>query len=329
MKSLAVFATVGTTSFDDFVESLCSPPFLTAMAHHHHRHWPRRHVAVATGTSSRSVSPPSSSPSKSAPSSSSASSAPARCGSSCSSSLSSSSGPDSSYSSPDGTEGSSLDVTIQYGTGRCPLSFLPPSLLGASVPRTSDDDGGGGDDGSGWTVLSIPTMAGAARDETSIDGRSSHRVLVRWYRFRPTLAAEMERADAILCHAGAGTLLEALEISASSSSSASGGGKKIVNAVINSSLMDNHQSELAEELEERGHILVTRDCASEWTTEAGATKFWEEAGSRELLPFHLGGRSLDDRGRREPDGSEGYVSGFQMMVDRVMGFNESWRRKNS
>jgi len=220
MKSFAVFATVGTTSFDDFVESLCSPPFLTAMAHHHHRHWPRRHAAVATGTSSRSVSPPSSSPSKSAPSSSSASSAPARCGSSCSSSLSSSSGPDSSYYSPDGTEGSSLDVTIQYGTGRCPLSFLPPSLLGASVPRTSDDDDGGGGDGSGWTVLSIPKMAGAARgDGTSIDGRSSHRVLVRWYRFRPTLAAEMERADAILCHAGAGTLLEALEISASSSSS--------------------------------------------------------------------------------------------------------------
>ena len=101
-----------------------------------------------------------------------------------------------------------------------------------------------------------------------------------------------------------------------------GGGEKIVNAVINSSLMDNHQTELAEELEER-------DCASEWTTEAGATKFWEEAGSRELLPFHLGGRSLDDRGRREPDGSEGYVSGFQMMVDRVMGFSESWSRKNS
>jgi hypothetical protein len=93
--------------------------------------------------------------------------------------------------------------------------------------------------------------------------------------------------------------------------------------------MDNHQSELAEELEERGHILVTRDCASEWTTEAGATKFWEEVLSRELLPFHLGGRSLEDRGRREPDGSEGYVSGFQMMVDRVMGFSESWSRKNS
>ena len=174
-------------------------------------------------------------------------------------------------------------MTIQYGTGRCPLSFLPPSLLGASVPRTSDDGG----DGSGWTVLSIPTMAGAsggARDGASVDGRSSHRVLVRWYRFRPSLAAEMERANAILCHAGAGTLLEALEISASSA-----GGGKIVNAVINSSLMDNHQSELAEELEGRGHVLVTRDCASEWTTEAGATKFWEGAGSRKLAPFHLGG----------------------------------------
>ena len=175
------------------------------------------------------------------------------------------------------------------------MSFLPPILLSlaSSDARTDDDD----EDGSGSIELLIPTYRargdGAASDDDDDDDAigSHHRVLVRWYRFRPSLASEMERADAILCHAGAGTLLEALEISASTTTTTRRrrGRTKIVNAVINPTLMDNHQSELAEELEGRGHVHVTRDCTSEWTNEAGATKFWEDVVSRELEPFYLGG----------------------------------------
>jgi Flp pilus assembly protein TadG len=133
----------------------------------------------------------------------------------------------------------------------------------------------------------------------------------------------MERADVILCHAGAGTLLEALEIAAKSSTTTTTEGltrkkTKIVNAVINTSLMDNHQSELAEELESRGHILITRDCVSEWTNDEGATKFWLCVGTSKTKPFQLGsGRRVD----LDHLNTEEYASGFQTMVDRIMGFN--------
>ena len=93
--------------------------------------------------------------------------------------------------------------------------------------------------------------------------------------------------------------------------------------------MDNHQLELAEELEGWGHVIIMRDCTLEWTTKAGATKFWESAGLRELAPFHLGGRGWDDQDQWELDGSERYVSGFQMMANLVIGYSESWSRKNS
>ena len=82
-------------------------------------------------------------------------------------------------------------------------------------------------DGSGLIVLLIPTHRARRRDGAASDyddddddnnneRGSHHRMLVRWNRFLPLLVSEMERADAILCHAGAGALLEALEISASS-----------------------------------------------------------------------------------------------------------------
>ena len=85
-------------------------------------------------------------------------------------------------------------------------------------------------DGSGLIVLLIPTHRARRRDGAASDyddddddnnneRGSHHRMLVRWYRFLPSLVSEMERVDAILCHAGAGALLEALEISASSSNS--------------------------------------------------------------------------------------------------------------
>jgi hypothetical protein len=77
-------------------------------------------------------------------------------------------------------------------------------------------------DGSGLIVLLIPTHRARCRDGAASDDDddnnnergSHHRMRVRWNRFLPLLVSEMERADAILCHAGAGALLEALEISA-------------------------------------------------------------------------------------------------------------------
>ena len=94
--------------------------------------------------------------------------------------------------------------------------------------------------------------------------------------------------------------------------------------------MDNHQSELADELETRGHITVTRNCVLEWTTEDGANAFWETVGMRpQHVPF-FGGRNKTD------DGDEGrgncvneyYVSSLEQIIDRVMGTAEKTTNNN-
>ena len=67
-----------------------------------------------------------------------------------------------------------------------------------------------------------------------------------WFRFAPTITDEMRAADVVISHAGAGSILEALEL-----------GKRLV-VCVNEKLMDNHQAELATALEARGHVVVAR-----------------------------------------------------------------------
>eukprot|EP00968_Pinguiococcus_pyrenoidosus_P013090 scaffold1175_cov248-Pinguiococcus_pyrenoidosus.AAC.9 len=55
----------------------------------------------------------------------------------------------------------------------------------------------------------------------------------------------MERAELIVSHAGAGSIVEALRLR-----------KKLV-VVVNTALMDNHQLELAEALADRDHVVAT------------------------------------------------------------------------
>ena len=85
------------------------------------------------------------------------------------------------------------------------------------------------------------------------------------YRFRPTLRPDMEGADLILSHAGAGSIMEGLELCALSLPEKEAGKdrtrRKRLVVVTNASLMGGHQSELAEALGERGHLLVVTDPA--------------------------------------------------------------------
>ncbi|XP_045616448.1 UDP-N-acetylglucosamine transferase subunit ALG13 [Procambarus clarkii] len=60
------------------------------------------------------------------------------------------------------------------------------------------------------------------------------------FRLKPSIAQDFAKADLVISHAGAGSCLEAL-----------GAGKPLV-AVVNDALMDNHQSELAEQLADIG-----------------------------------------------------------------------------
>jgi len=68
---------------------------------------------------------------------------------------------------------------------------------------------------------------------------------IRLVRYKKNLADEMQRADLVIGHAGAGTILESLEL-----------GKPLV-VVVNDALMDNHQLELADRLAKDGYLLYT------------------------------------------------------------------------
>ncbi len=296
---MIVFATVGTTSFDTLVSSLCSLPSLSTMAkeltgtyyHLHHRQ----------KTPSPSKHSLSSSPSASAQSSTLTLPAEIPLEQSCSTSVHSYSSYPPLFSGPgdvsnkEQNKAESLELVIQYGKGTCPLSFIPTSLKRISVENNGHEN-----NDVGSIILIVPTI--------NNDGtQQNHKLRVKWYRFQPSLLQDMERADIILCHAGAGTLLEALAIRRNQHE------PPIINAVINSTLMNNHQSELAEELEKRKHITVTCDCASEWTTEEEAKQFWIKLGKFQPVPFegrgHCGSNAQRDRN---------YVSSFQRIVDEVM-----------
>ncbi len=69
-------------------------------------------------------------------------------------------------------------------------------------------------------------------------------IKIQSYDFRPSLKTDMEQADLILSHAGAGTVMEVLRM------------KKKMIVVINTDLMDNHQTELAGAMADRGHLHV-------------------------------------------------------------------------
>eukprot|EP00978_Attheya_sp_CCMP212_P008190 scaffold19142_cov31-Attheya_sp.AAC.1 len=90
-------------------------------------------------------------------------------------------------------------------------------------------------------------------------GNSKQDVKVRAFDFSNSLQDEMEHANLIISHAGAGSIMEALGPSSSSSTKNQKQPLKTVVVVIHAALMDNHQLELANALERRGHIFVVHD----------------------------------------------------------------------
>ncbi|KAF4800155.1 UDP-N-acetylglucosamine transferase subunit ALG13 like protein [Turdus rufiventris] len=72
---------------------------------------------------------------------------------------------------------------------------------------------------------------------------SSSALAVEVFRFKDSLAEELQSADLVISHAGAGSCLETLEK-----------GKPLI-VVINDKLMDNHQLELAKQLHRDGCVL--------------------------------------------------------------------------
>lgn len=63
------------------------------------------------------------------------------------------------------------------------------------------------------------------------------------YRFKNDIKEDLSSADLVISHAGAGTCLESLEL------------KRPLLVVVNETLQDNHQFELAEQLFLDGHLV--------------------------------------------------------------------------
>lgn len=65
------------------------------------------------------------------------------------------------------------------------------------------------------------------------------------YRHNPQYKQDVARADLVISHAGAGSIMDALSLL-----------KKLV-VVVNTALMDNHQTELAEAMAEQRYCVAT------------------------------------------------------------------------
>uniref|UniRef100_A0A803TZN5 UDP-N-acetylglucosamine transferase subunit ALG13 n=1 Tax=Anolis carolinensis TaxID=28377 RepID=A0A803TZN5_ANOCA len=75
------------------------------------------------------------------------------------------------------------------------------------------------------------------------DPFSTNTFTLEVFRFKNSLTEEVQAADLVISHAGAGSCLEVLEA-----------GKPLL-VVVNDKLMDNHQLELARQLHRDGHLF--------------------------------------------------------------------------
>ncbi|CAL5017888.1 unnamed protein product [Urochloa decumbens] len=78
---------------------------------------------------------------------------------------------------------------------------------------------------------------------------------VDYFTFSPSIADYIKEASLVISHAGSGSIFETLQL-----------GKPLI-VVVNEDLMDNHQSELAEELAHRKHLFCARPQTLQETVE--------------------------------------------------------------
>ncbi|KAK2640520.1 hypothetical protein Ddye_028315 [Dipteronia dyeriana] len=96
----------------------------------------------------------------------------------------------------------------------------------------------------GYTHLLIQMGRGTYVPTTSPGEDGS--VAVEYFHFSSSIADHLRAASLVISHAGSGSIFETLRLA------------KPLIVVVNEDLMDNHQSELAEELAERKHLYCAR-----------------------------------------------------------------------
>jgi len=122
-----------------------------------------------------------------------------------------------------------MRVFVTVGTTRFDAlvrEVLKPDLLRALKSK------------GGYDAIAVQTGKSEVPVIPEIEGDSCS---VTCFDYKPSLAEEIEAADLVISHAGAGTCLEVLER-----------GKPLV-VVVNDKLMNNHQLELAEKLSEEDY----------------------------------------------------------------------------
>jgi beta-1,4-N-acetylglucosaminyltransferase len=182
-------------------------------------------------------------------------------------------------------------LIIQYGKGSIPSIATSPA---STVERTTS------------IAQQSTTMQGIYHyddDKHTQSGRS-----LRWeaYTFKPSLEKDMQDADLIISHAGAGSIMEGLahchHRNTSSGSccdsmqqwkaNSNGASRQVQDCkklmvVINDELMDNHQMELAEALAERGYLMMLPG-PSLLLDDANAVRVMEDVGSFRPRDFQGG-----------------------------------------
>lgn len=78
-----------------------------------------------------------------------------------------------------------------------------------------------------------------------IKSNTNRKLEIELYKYKSSLEEDIERADLIIGHAGAGTCLEVLRAN-----------KRLL-LVVNETLMDNHQNELADQLAQDNYVVKT------------------------------------------------------------------------
>ncbi|KAJ8760390.1 hypothetical protein K2173_015057 [Erythroxylum novogranatense] len=96
----------------------------------------------------------------------------------------------------------------------------------------------------GYTHLLIQIGRGSYIPTKS--GTEDGSVSVEYFTFSSSIADHLRSASLVISHAGSGSIFETLRL-----------GKPLI-VVVNEDLMDNHQSELAEELAERRYLYCAR-----------------------------------------------------------------------
>ncbi|CAG8803560.1 14941_t:CDS:2 [Cetraspora pellucida] len=78
-----------------------------------------------------------------------------------------------------------------------------------------------------------------------IDSNVQNKIQIVGYDYKSSLDQDMLESDLIISHAGSGSILESLRLN------------KPLIVVVNEDLMDNHQAELAIELENKGYLVYS------------------------------------------------------------------------